>query len=75
VLDDITLNAGMWEAWTALGREPGWAAAIHTGRLGILVRDPTASVPSRASLARYSGWWPIGGPRRPGALPAGASRI
>jgi hypothetical protein len=64
LLDDITLNSGMWAAWRDLSTAPGWAVALHLGRVGLLVRDVEAVRPRAYDFSRYTGWWPIGGPRQ-----------
>lgn len=74
LLDDITLNAGMWAAWQALSTAPGWAVALHLGRVGLLVRDMDAARPRVYDLSRYTGWWPIGGERRTTTCPQEAQR-
>jgi len=60
VLDDITQNRGMWEAWQAFGSEAGWSAAVHMGRFGVLKRAAEPERPLRFDFSRYTGRWPIG---------------
>jgi predicted O-methyltransferase YrrM len=74
VLDDITLNAGMWAAWRDFADEPGWRAAIHTGRFGVLQQDSGASRPQRVDLSRFTGRWPVGNRTPSSALPPEATR-
>jgi predicted O-methyltransferase YrrM len=74
LLDDITLNAGMWATWMALSGAPGWAAALHVGRVGVLLRDPDARQPRCYDFSRYTGWWPIGGDRRTTTCPPESQR-
>jgi hypothetical protein len=38
LVDDITLNAGIWAAWDGLSTGPGWSVALHLGRVGLLLR-------------------------------------
>ncbi|MEO5824050.1 MAG: class I SAM-dependent methyltransferase [Vicinamibacteraceae bacterium] len=74
LLDDITLNSGMWAAWRALSTGPGWAAAVHLGRLGLLLRDGDAGRPRAFDFSAYTGWWPIGGARQTTTCPSEAQR-
>lgn len=62
VLDDIHLYRGMWNAWRTLASSPGVAASVNVGRFGLLVfgKGPAKDF----DLARYTGWWRIGGSRR-----------
>jgi predicted O-methyltransferase YrrM len=64
VLDDIRLWRGMWLAWRRLASMHGVAAAIDTGRFGILVVGDGGAAPRRFDLARYTGWWRAGSSRR-----------
>ena len=74
VLDDITLNPGMWAAWQAFATEPGWTAAVHTGRFGVLQRSAVSDRPRRLDLSRFTGWWPIRDRTPSSALPPEAAR-
>jgi predicted O-methyltransferase YrrM len=70
VLDDIRLYHGMWLAWCRARSLPGVAAAIDTGRFGLLVWDEDAVGSSQQfDLRHYTGRWRIGPPRpqRPAA--------
>lgn len=63
VLDDIRLYDEMIDAWRTLRTMPGLAAAIDVGRFGLLVMGEGTG--RLYDLARYTGWWRVGG-RRPG---------
>lgn len=63
VLDDIRLYAEMIEAWGSLRAMPGVGVAVDVGRFGLLVWGEGEG--RLYDLARYTGWWRVGG-RRPG---------
>ena len=66
VFDDIRLWQGMWRAWQRACALPGVAAAIDTGRFGVLVCDDDAAGAGAGApfgLARYTGRWRVGPPR------------
>jgi predicted O-methyltransferase YrrM len=69
VLDDICLYREMWRAWTQVSTMPGVSAAIHVGRVGVLVFDDRATAPKSFDFSRYTGRWPIG-PSRVTSIPA-----
>ncbi len=60
ILDDIHLTPGMERAWQRLARTPGIAAAVDTGRFGLIVWDGDDYAGVRYDLSRYTGWWPVG---------------
>jgi predicted O-methyltransferase YrrM len=62
VLDDIRLYDEMDEAWKTLRAMPGIAAAVDVGRFGLLVFGEGEG--TLYDLARYTGWWKVGGKRR-----------
>lgn len=64
VLDDIRLYREMWRAWTSVAAMRGVAAAVDTGRFGLLVWIGGDAVPRPYDLARYTGWWRAGRSRR-----------
>jgi predicted O-methyltransferase YrrM len=59
ILDDIHLTPGMERAWQRLARTPGIAAAVDTGRFGLIVWDGDDAAGARYDLSRYTGWWPV----------------
>ena len=59
ILDDIHLYVEMWRAWERLRSMPGVAAAVNTGRFGLLVWTGSATVARHYDLARYTGWWRV----------------
>jgi predicted O-methyltransferase YrrM len=63
VLDDIHLYAEMWRAWQTVSALPRVATAVNVGRFGLLVIAPHAGPALQFDLARYTGWWPVGGAR------------
>jgi len=63
ILDDIHLYAEMWRAWQRVQSMRGAAAAVNVGRFGMLVWDGGAGVGRQYDLARYTGWWRVGGSR------------
>jgi predicted O-methyltransferase YrrM len=73
VLDDIRLWRGMWAAWRRASSLPAVAAAVDTGRFGILVwgEEPVPSL-QQFDLRRYTGTWRVGPPRP--RRPAAAAR-
>lgn len=64
ILDDIYLYAEMWRAWQSVRSMRGVAAAVNVGRFGLLVWNGGAGAATQYDLARYTGWWRIGGSRR-----------
>jgi predicted O-methyltransferase YrrM len=63
IVDDIHLYAEMWRAWQRIRSMRGVAAALNVGRFGVLVCNGGASAAAQYDLARYTGWWRIGGSR------------
>ena len=64
VLDDIHLYAGMWRAWQSVASLRGVAAAVNVGRFGLLMWNGGDAIAAQYDLARYTGWWRVGGERR-----------
>ena len=64
ILDDISLYEEMWRAWQTLASMPGVAAAVNVGRFGLLVWSGGEVTARHYDLARYTGWWRLGGSRR-----------
>jgi len=57
ILDDIRLYPGMRRAWAQLSTMAGVAAAVNTGRFGLLVWHGGNAIPHQFDLARYTGVW------------------
>jgi hypothetical protein len=64
ILDDIYLYAEMWRAWQRVRSMRGLAAAVNVGRFGLLVWNRGTGAATQYDLARYTGWWRVGGSRR-----------
>jgi len=58
VLDDILLYAGMRRAWQQVSAMRGVAAAVNTGRFGLLLWHGGDAAPRHYDLARHTGIWP-----------------
>ena len=65
ILDDIHLFDGMWHAWQSAASMRGVAASVNAGRFGLLLWNGSQCPAARYDLARYTGWWPVGGRRYP----------
>jgi predicted O-methyltransferase YrrM len=57
ILDDICLRSGMRRAWDEVSTMRGVAAAVNTGRFGLLLWEGGHSNPRQYDLARYTGVW------------------